>query len=779
MQITTWKARQTLFLAAGLLVLAAICSDGRHALAQVRDPCPLPPGVTLPPDPPVTARQVIDDASLMAFAIAVRDQYVESTATTNQALHLGCLIRQDGTPWRSGSTYVVLVTPTGTVFIHAKDMALSGRKLRPSIHRAILDALGVDLANPAGILPALTAATAESGGPFNVPDVPGASGYAAPYIAGLLQRPMIALAGFDLDETHVLEEEIDHDFVPTVTASDVVDRETLKSFVTQAGEFYIGVQESGDPAAFPKARSAMRDPNGPWRHGSVYLYVLDLTSNIIRVHGAFPNRYEFNYLVPIARDAITGLLVLPQVLEAAASSPEGGFLAYHFDDPTDPNDSADTPKLGYAREFTSEIVGADGSRRQARFVVGSGVYLTYDADLAVRILERLRDGEGQSAMMFGIDTPLHGNTVAGDAVAVSVAGVPSEAVHFAYRPADPPDAAFAYLGAAFNGAHGARYAWDTGELTDGDYELVALYRQDEDDTVIYDSIEVTVDNDAETPDILENRDHKTQALRGDMSPVVVTADGVEVRVPSGVLAGDDRIMIDVVGRPDPATVPGVGTVDVALASGQDTFRKVVTVSLPYSEAVLRELDVAEAGLSIWYFDTETDAWVLLPGPMPDAGRVVAGATQTGEFRIFDAPLLRVEQDGEAVTHLDFGARATVLNFTAVDGNDDVERLSWEVASAESSWLSVSDAGNMVTVSVDRAGLAPGDYVGTLSTTFDGGSRALLPVMMRVQRGGDGGCAALPVLPGEPLDPTLTVLVGLLMVYLTFGQRRLMCQAALR
>ena len=774
MKITTWKARKSLFLVAGLLVLAAICSDGRHALAQVRDPCPLPPGVAAPEPPAVSAQQVADDASLMDFALSVRDQYIESTATPNHALHLGCLIRQEGDHWHSGSTYVVLMTPNGTVFIHAKDMRLSGRKLTPEIHRAILGALGV---NP-GDLTALTTAAAGNGGPFNAPNVPGASGYAAPYISGLLHLPMIVLAGFDLDESHVLEEEeIDH-VMPAVTARDVVDRETLKAFVTAAGEFYIAIQESGDPAAFPKARRAMRDPRGPWMHGSVYLYVLDLTSNIIRVHGAFPNRYEFNYLVPIARDAITGLLVLPQVLEAAASSPEGGFLAYHFDDPTDPDDSADTPKLGYAREFTSEIVGADGSRRQARFVVGSGVYLTYDADLAVRILERLRDGEGQSAMMFGIDTPLPGNTVAGDAVAVSVTGAPTEAVHFAYRPTDPPDEAFAYLGAAFNGAHGARYAWNTGDLTDGDYELVALYTQDKDDTVIYDSIEVTVDNDAETPDIVENRDHKTQALRADMPSVVVTADGVELRAPSGVLAGDDRIMIAVVDRPDPATAPGVGTVDIALASGQDTFRKVVTVSLPYSEAVLRELDVPEAGLSIRYFDTEMDAWVLLPGPMPDAGRVAAGVTQTGRFRIIDAPLLRVEQDGEAVTHLDFGAHAAVLSFTAVDGNDDVERLSWEVASAESSWLSVSDAGDIVTVSVDRAGLIPGDYVGTLSTTFDGGSRVLLPVMMRVQRGGDGGCAALPVLPGGPLDPTLTALVGLLMVYLMFRRRRPMRSAAL-
>ena len=40
-------------------------------------------------------------------------------------------------------------------------------------------------------------------------------------------------------------------------------------------------------------------------------------------------------------------------------------------------------------------------------------------------------------------------------------------------------------------------------------------------------------------------------------------------------------------------------------------------------------------------------------------------------------------------------------------------------------------------------------------------------------GGGGGCVALPVLPGGggPVDPTLTVVVGLLMLYLMFGRRR--------
>ncbi len=118
----------------------------------------------------------------------------------------------------------------------------------------------------------------------------------------------------------------------------------------------------------------MRDPNGPWRHGSVYLYVLDLTSNIILFHGAFPDLYELRPLIATVRDVVTGELVLPQVIEAAKSSPDGGFVEYYFDDPTDDTDSADIPKVGYARQFTGQREREDGTVLPINFIVGSGFY---------------------------------------------------------------------------------------------------------------------------------------------------------------------------------------------------------------------------------------------------------------------------------------------------------------------------------------------------------------------------------------------------------------------
>ena len=211
---------------------------------------------------------------------------------------------------------------------------------------------------------------ARNGGLFNVPGVPGASGYATVSVPPGFGIPFVLLAGFDLKETHLVAEQIDYGD-PTVTAADVVDRETLKAFVTEAGDYMVDILETGTLVDVAKSKVAFRDPNGPWRHGSVYLYALDLNSNIILFHGAFPNRFENRPLVATVRDAVTGEFILPQVLAAAASNPEeGGFVEYYFDDPTDPNDRADIPKTGFAREFTARV----GPQATIKFVVGSGFY---------------------------------------------------------------------------------------------------------------------------------------------------------------------------------------------------------------------------------------------------------------------------------------------------------------------------------------------------------------------------------------------------------------------
>ena len=135
------------FLVTAFLVAIALagCSG---ATAKKAEPielpaCPLPTGGT-PVEPPlVTAQQVENGTgSLMDFALSSRERFREQAALTTpgQAQYLGCLIRKDESPWRSGSTYLVTLTHDGMVNDQAKDMSLSGRLLKRSIYRGILGA---------------------------------------------------------------------------------------------------------------------------------------------------------------------------------------------------------------------------------------------------------------------------------------------------------------------------------------------------------------------------------------------------------------------------------------------------------------------------------------------------------------------------------------------------------------------------------------------------------------------------------------------------------------
>ncbi|MCY3789400.1 MAG: T9SS type A sorting domain-containing protein [Gemmatimonadetes bacterium] len=380
----------------GLLVLACAFFVAHPALAQTELDCPLPPDWT---PPPVTAEQVENgSASLKDFALVMRDQSRDASqgATgTGQLYSSGCLLRQEGGPYRFGSTYLVQLTPTGRVRLHGKDMTLSGRLLKPRIYLQILSSLGVPatvLANlvspdPDTVAQAQAAVTAtlsqEPDTAFDAtvssavgPGIPGASGYASVYSTGrgTSDRPalIIQLAGFDLNASHLVEEIIDYGD-PAITAKEVVDRETLKAFVTEAAKYFRSLRETGGPGALLKAKVALRDPNGPWRHGNVYLYIVDSISNIIVFHGAFPDRFE---LRPpgISRDVVTGELIADQIDAAAASGPEGGFWQYHFDNPTDDTDSADIPKVGYAFTSAGQIPRADGSFLPTSYIFGSGFY---------------------------------------------------------------------------------------------------------------------------------------------------------------------------------------------------------------------------------------------------------------------------------------------------------------------------------------------------------------------------------------------------------------------
>ena len=365
------RLRTSMVLVVGMLVLAGVLAAAPAAFAQ--DACPLPANVAENPlaTPSVTAAQVAaGDAELRAFALGARD-YMASVLPGAELAHNACVIRQEG-PWKSGSTYLVTVSTDGRVLFHSKNAGLSGRPLKRAVYGAILRVLGITATTPADVRAALANVVATGSFPnANGGSIQGVGGYAVGFRrAG--GNPLILVAGLDIGEPHLDEETVDHGD-PEVRADEVVNRATLKAFVDGATQHLINLYRTDGRSAFTKAKSVFRDPNGPWRHGPVYLFIMEPTGYTI-FHGAFPDKFEFQTPTTTLKDEVTGDLILPQIIQAATTNADGGYVRYHFDNPDDDTDSADVPKVTYARRHVFQARRADGSTFEYPLIFGAGIY---------------------------------------------------------------------------------------------------------------------------------------------------------------------------------------------------------------------------------------------------------------------------------------------------------------------------------------------------------------------------------------------------------------------
>ena len=273
--------RTNLLIVLGLLVMAVSCFEGRLALAQADAPCPLPAGVTVPADPPVTAQDVVDgSANLEQFTLAARNQFTGTGSekpTPAQIAYTGCRLRQDGGPWRSGDIYLVTLTPDGRVYLHAKRMSLSAGKLKTDIYAGILHALGT----PGAILAGLSSTDAavrsdavnrlttflesEPHAAFNLRG--GISGHAASYVSVNARRPFVMLTGFDLNASHLADEVIDYGS-PAITARDGGGPRDPETVCRRGVEIHRGNREkrthdSRIPGGFPESQACLAGPERP------------------------------------------------------------------------------------------------------------------------------------------------------------------------------------------------------------------------------------------------------------------------------------------------------------------------------------------------------------------------------------------------------------------------------------------------------------------------------------------------------------------------------------
>ena len=358
------KTKTARILVVGLLVLVGVLSDARHALAQSEDVCPRPAGLAVNPleKPAVTAAQAAGSAeNLKAFALAGK-RYLASIRPGPELAFSACLFRHEG-PWKAGTDYIVTMSTDGRVFFHSGNVALSGRSLKPAVWGAIAAATG------AAALPTTGAFGKPDGGalPAQI-----GGGYAVGFKRTVGGATLIMAAGLDIGESHLAQETVDPGN-PRVRADQVVDRASLKTFVTGAKDYVLQLYRAEGRSAFTKAKSIFREPNGRWRHGPVYLFMIE-PSGYTTFHGAFPDKYEFQTPTTTLRDQVTGKLILPQIIQAATANEDGGFVKYYFDNPDDDTDSATVPKVTYAVRHVFRGQRPDGSTIEYSLIFGAGIY---------------------------------------------------------------------------------------------------------------------------------------------------------------------------------------------------------------------------------------------------------------------------------------------------------------------------------------------------------------------------------------------------------------------
>lgn len=139
-----------------------------------------------------------------------------------------------------------------------------------------------------------------------------------------------------------------------ITASDVVDRETLKAFVLAAAAY------ANKASSLPEYLNVLQEfrTQGAWKQGSIYLFVAT-TDGLMILHGANPdlegqNLYEL--------EDVNGVKITQELLAAAAEG--GGYVEYIWPDPAIEGDTG-SPKVSYAIPYSA--LGQD-------FVLGSGFY---------------------------------------------------------------------------------------------------------------------------------------------------------------------------------------------------------------------------------------------------------------------------------------------------------------------------------------------------------------------------------------------------------------------
>ena len=304
----------------------------------------------------VTAAQVTDPESLKAFVLGAK-AHIEAITDMNEGAKLREGLKTEGS-WKSGSTFLIIFLMNGDAFIHGNDRDAESKNL-----------LTVEDERGTRVVEALFAAAALGGGHVEYYDDGLKTAYAVEYTSGITGRQFVLVGGYSQDVSHVPVRVADLP-TPEVTASEVVDRETLIAFVEAAAKAYgEGIMSEGY-SALTGVKNAFRVEGGDWKSGSIYLYVVS-GGGVTLFHGT--ELFREGKPTDMTRTDSKGVPFAEELIGGARR--EGRkFLRYHYDNPAvEGDEDTGSPKLGYAVSF--QLPNSD-----QKLVIGSGIYVEEDEE---------------------------------------------------------------------------------------------------------------------------------------------------------------------------------------------------------------------------------------------------------------------------------------------------------------------------------------------------------------------------------------------------------------
>lgn len=329
--------------------MAGVCSDVRLAIAQ---------------DDPVTAGDVKDPATLKAFVEYGKTQLDDISDAEGLAVLWGSMrIDED---WKSGNTYLIVLNSHGSVLFHADQRDAEGRNLRGLVD-ARSDSIGkyilAEAAAGGGFVGYYWDDPAVEGDDSGGPKV----AYATQFFSEVTDEIYVVVGGFYRDLSDLPAGDGSAIPRPDVTASEVVDRESLEAFVRSALKAFSVALERIGLDRLGTIRDVFRDEGGYWKHGSIYTFVLTTTGYVI-FHGANPS-LEGQILLDL--EDVNGVKIVKGLIDAARAG--GGYVEYSWDDPTVDEDG-DGQALGDTVGSFKVSYSLLHSHLGEEYVIGAGFY---------------------------------------------------------------------------------------------------------------------------------------------------------------------------------------------------------------------------------------------------------------------------------------------------------------------------------------------------------------------------------------------------------------------